>query len=94
MQDHLDGGTTTLAWCWKLTRRDGVVFGFTDHDEVLSFGGIAFEPDTGFVASEIRSLGDLAVDAQDVQGALRSDRITETISQTDSGTMQLSRSGG
>lgn len=63
---------------WQLTRRDRVVFGFTDHDEVLSFGGIAFEPETGFVASEIRSLGDLAVDAQDVQGALRSDRITET----------------
>ncbi len=78
LQDHLDSGTTTLAWCWKLTRRDGVVFGFTDHDEVLSFGGTAFEPETGFVASEIRSLGDLAVDSQDVQGALGSDRITET----------------
>ncbi len=78
LQAHLDSGTTTLAWCWKLTRRDGVVFGFTDHDEVLDFGGTSFEPETGFVASEIRSLGDLAVDAQDVQGALRSDRITET----------------
>jgi len=77
-QAHLDEGTTTLAWCWRLQRRDGAVFGFTDHDRVLSFAGTSFEPETGFAASEIRSLGDLSVDAQDVQGAVRSDRITET----------------
>lgn len=77
-QAHLDEGTTTLAWCWRLQRRDSAVFGFTDHDRVLSFAGTSFEPETGFAASEIRSLGDLSVDAQDVQGALRSDRITET----------------
>ena len=22
---HIADGTTTLAWCWKITRRDGVV---------------------------------------------------------------------
>lgn len=77
-QAHLDSGTTTLAWCWRLQRRDGAVFGFTDHDRPLTFAGTNFEPETGFAASEIRSLGDLSVDAQDVQGALRSDRITET----------------
>jgi uncharacterized phage protein (TIGR02218 family) len=77
-QAHLDEGTTTLAWCWRLQRREGAVFGFTDHDRVLAFAGTSFEPETGFAASEIRSLGDLSVDAQDVQGALRSDRITET----------------
>jgi len=62
-QAHLDGGTTTLAWCWRLQRRDGAVFGFTDHDRPLSFAGIGFEPETGFAASEIRSLADLSVDA-------------------------------
>lgn len=77
-QAHLDSGTTTLAWCWRLQRRDGAVFGFTDHDRPLTFAGTSFEPETGFAASEIRSLCDLSVDAQDVQGALRSDRITET----------------
>ena len=25
---HIADGTTTLAWCWKITRRDGVVMGF------------------------------------------------------------------
>ena len=39
LQAHLDDGTTTLAWCWKITRSDGEVLGFTDHDRALSFGG-------------------------------------------------------
>lgn len=78
LQAHLDDGTTTLAWCWKITRADGVSFGFTDHDQPLAFGGTDFEPESGLSASEIRSGSDLSVDSQDAQGALTSDRITET----------------
>lgn len=78
LQAHLDDGTTTLAWCWRIIRADGVTFGFTDHDEPLSFDGTTFDPESGFAASEIRSGSDLAVDAQDAQGVLTSDRITET----------------
>ncbi|MCA8867366.1 MAG: DUF2163 domain-containing protein [Rhodobacteraceae bacterium] len=29
LQGHLDSGTTTLAWCWRLSRKDGEVFGFS-----------------------------------------------------------------
>ena len=29
----LDSGATTLCRCWLITRSDGVVQGFTDHDE-------------------------------------------------------------
>lgn len=78
LQTHLDSGTTTLAWCWRLTRNDGVVFGFTDHDRPLSFDGTTFEPESGFTASEIRSGSDLSVDAQEADGVLTSDTITET----------------
>jgi uncharacterized phage protein (TIGR02218 family) len=78
LQAHLDSGTTTLAWCWCIERTDGVVFGFTDHDRPLAFGGVTYEPDSGFAASEIRSGTDLAVDAQDAEGVLTSDTITET----------------
>jgi uncharacterized phage protein (TIGR02218 family) len=78
LQAHLDEGTTTLAWCWRITRADGVVFGFSDHDRTLSFDGTAFEPESGLTASEVRSGSDLSVDAQDAQGVLSSDRITET----------------
>ena len=78
LQAHLDDGTTTLSWCWRISRIDGVALGFTDHDRALSFDGTDFEPESGFAASEIRAGSDLAVDAQDATGVLSSDRITET----------------
>ncbi|MBS3978771.1 MAG: DUF2163 domain-containing protein [Rhodobacteraceae bacterium] len=78
LQAHLDDGTTTLSWCWRISRADGVALGFTDHDRTLSFDATVFEPESGFAASEIRAGSDLAVDAQDATGVLTSDRITET----------------
>lgn len=78
LQAHLDFGSTTLAWCWRIERTDGEVFGFTDHDMPLTFGGTTYEAESGLTASEMRSSADLSVDAQDAAGALRSDRITET----------------
>ena len=78
LQAHLDEGTTTLSWCWRIARADGVSFGFTDHDVTLTFDGIDFEPESGLTASEVRSGSDLSVDAQDAEGVLTSDRITET----------------
>jgi uncharacterized phage protein (TIGR02218 family) len=36
LQAHLDASTTTLAWCWRLIRANGLTFGFTDHDRTLS----------------------------------------------------------
>ena len=30
----------TIARAWAVTRRDGLVLGFTDHDRMLAFGGI------------------------------------------------------
>lgn len=75
---HLQSGTTTLAWCWKVTRSDGEVLGFTDHDLSITFDGLDFEPESGFTASELRGNSELGVDAQDATGVLSSDRITET----------------
>ena len=78
LQAHLNDGTTTLSWCWRISRADGMAQGFTDHDRALAFDGTDFEPESGFAASEIRAGSDLAVDAQDATGVLTSDRITET----------------
>ena len=74
---HLAQAVTTLAWCWKLTRADGVVLGFTDHDRALDFDGVTYEAATGFVATEIASSLGLSVDNLDVEGALSSGAITE-----------------
>jgi uncharacterized phage protein (TIGR02218 family) len=77
LQAHLDSGTTTLCWCWRLTRRDGVVIGFTDHDRDLSFDGSTFEAQAGFTASEIHDSVGLSIDNLDVESALVSDRLDD-----------------
>lgn len=78
LEAHLASGATTLAWAWRITRADGESFGFTDHDRVLIFEGTMFEPESGLIASELRTGSELAVDAQDAEGVLTSERITET----------------
>ena len=74
---HISGPVTTLCWCWTLTRADGAVLGFTDHDRALDIGGVTCEAATGFVATEISSTLGLSVDNPDVEGALSSGAITE-----------------
>jgi len=74
---HLARDVTTLCHCWTVTRRDGAVLGFTDHDRALVVGGVACEPQTGMTASEARDAIGLAGDATEVEGALSSDRIGE-----------------
>ena len=77
LQAHLDSGTTTLCWCWKITRRDGATLGFTDHDAPVTFDGLAFEAVSGSTASEVQSTLGLAVDNLTVTGALSSDALND-----------------
>jgi uncharacterized phage protein (TIGR02218 family) len=77
MQAHLDSGATTLCWCWQLTRADGVVMGFTDHDRALTFDGVAFEAASGFTASEVQAVLGLAVDNLTLAGALSAAALNE-----------------
>jgi uncharacterized phage protein (TIGR02218 family) len=74
---HLASGATTLVWCWRLTRRDGVKLGFTDHDRDIAFDGTTFEAAAGFTASEIKDAVGLSVDNLEVESALSSGRLTE-----------------
>lgn len=77
MQAALDGRATTHARCWRSIRRDGTVFGFTDHDRDLTFDSTVFEAASGFTAIAIEGSLGLAVDNLDVAGALSSASITE-----------------
>ena len=77
LQAHLDSGATRLCWCWRLSRRDGVTFGFTDHDRDLTFDGTTFEATAGFSASEIKDSVGLSVDNLEVESAITSNRLSE-----------------
>lgn len=59
------------------TRRDGMVLGFTDHDQALEFEGIAFRPDSGLIAKVIVQGSGLSVDNTEAVGALSDGAITE-----------------
>jgi uncharacterized phage protein (TIGR02218 family) len=74
---HLEGEVTTVCHCWRLTRTDGTVLGFTDHDRPLTAAGTAFQPRTGFSATEARDTLGLAIDTVDIEGALSSAEISE-----------------
>jgi uncharacterized phage protein (TIGR02218 family) len=78
LQEHLDSGATTLCWCWRVARGDGVVQGFTDHDEALVFDGVTYEAASGFTASEVQSTLGLTVDNLTVAGALSSASLNES----------------
>lgn len=75
--DHVASGTTTLCRCWVLRRRDGRVFGFTDHDLDLEFDGVTFKADSGLTAQALQRTTGLSVDNTEALGALRSVAVTE-----------------
>lgn len=77
LQAHLDSGATTMCYCWRVVRKDGVTLGFTEHDNDLVFLSTTFEASAGFSATQVSSSLGLNVDNLDVAGAMQSDHITE-----------------
>jgi uncharacterized phage protein (TIGR02218 family) len=77
LQAKFDSGATTLCRCWRLTRRDGVVQGFTDHDRDIDLDGVLCRARTGLAASEATQVQGLAVPASEVFGALDDESLNE-----------------
>ena len=74
---HLAQEVTTLATCWRVTRRDGEVFGFTDHDRDLTVGGQVYGAATGYTRSAIAGNAGLSVANLDVDAILDANAITD-----------------
>lgn len=77
LEAHLAGGATTLCRCWSLTRKDGAVLGFTDHDRTLAFEGREFRASSGMTARAVEQVTGLAVDNSEAVGALSDAAINE-----------------
>ncbi|NML09915.1 DUF2163 domain-containing protein [Sphingobium sp. AR-3-1] len=67
----------TLAFCWRIERRDGVTIGLTSHDRDLDIGGLTYRAAPGMTPSAVRSGIGLDGEDSDVAGALSSDAIGE-----------------
>jgi uncharacterized phage protein (TIGR02218 family) len=72
---HIESGATTLARCWKLTRRDETVLGFTDHDQALRFDDIDYLPMAD--AADMPARLGAQVDTGEIAGILHADAIAE-----------------
>lgn len=70
LQADLDSGVTTLCWGWRVTRRDGQVFGFSDHDRDLEIDGVTYLAGSGFGGAELERADGLAPGQVDLAGAL------------------------
>lgn len=68
---------TYEATLWTITRRDGEVFRFTDHDVDITYAGDTYTAAVGYSRTAIAAKSDLAVNNLDVQGIFDADAITE-----------------
>lgn len=75
---HLATGSTTVCRAWSVTRRDGLVLGFTDHDRDLVFDGITFKAETGLTARNLQQQIGLSVDNTEAIGGFSDAAITES----------------
>lgn len=74
---HLASGVTTVCRAWTLTRKDGLVLGFTDHDRDLAFDAITFKAETGLTARALLQQTGLSVDNTEAVGGFSDTAITE-----------------
>lgn len=77
LEAALASGVTTLCWCWRVTRRDGQVFGFTDHDRDIEVDGLVFGSGSGFGGAELQGGSGFAPAQTALAGALDDAVVTQ-----------------
>lgn len=77
LAERLSSVVTSLAFCWKLTRSDGLVVGLTSHDRDLYLGGVGYRSSPGLSPSALTQANDLSADSMEIEGVLDSAAITE-----------------
>ena len=78
LKAHLAGEVTTVCTCWRIIRRDGTEFFFTDHDVDLMVDGDTYVAAVGYTRTAIAANADMSVDNMDVNGIFDDASITET----------------
>jgi uncharacterized phage protein (TIGR02218 family) len=68
---------STLAFCWRAQRRDGMCLGFTSHDRDLEIDGLVYRAAPGMLPSAVSVSDGFDSSTLDISGALTSDAISE-----------------
>ncbi|MFN3847384.1 MAG: DUF2163 domain-containing protein, partial [Paracoccaceae bacterium] len=77
LKKHFETGSTTVCRAWLVRRKDGVILGFTDHDDDLVFDNVVFAARTGMTALAFQQTTGMAVDNSEATGALSASSVTE-----------------
>jgi uncharacterized phage protein (TIGR02218 family) len=75
--NHLQQSVTTLTWCWRIERTDGLVQGFTALDQDLVIAGVTYKAATGFFPSAIQTTNQLDINNAEAASLLDDDSISE-----------------
>lgn len=74
---HLQAETTTFATFWKITRKDGVVQGFTSHVTDVSYSGVTYKAASGILPTNVQTSSGKGVDNVSIMGIVSSPDIAE-----------------
>ena len=77
MAARIESGAATLCHVWRLSRRDGVELGFTDHDRDLTVEGVVCRAASGWTAGAGESAVGPAAGSLAASGGLDDDVLTE-----------------
>jgi uncharacterized phage protein (TIGR02218 family) len=75
--EMLDKELGSIAFCWRLERRDGAGLALTSHDRPLTIGGVRHEPAPGMTPAAIRAELGLEPNMSEVLGSLSDQAISE-----------------
>lgn len=78
LQPMVAAETSTFAVCWKSTRQDGLVFGFTSHDRNLEVDSVDYAAYSGQSPTRMQWSAAMNVDNMEVTGFLDALGVTES----------------
>jgi len=77
LRAHLQQETTTRAVLWRVQRRDGTEYFYTDHDTDIVFTGDTYQASTGFISTSLSQDRGMGVDNMEVISFMHQGMITE-----------------
>lgn len=74
---HIQSDTTSLCIICKVTRTDGAIMGFTNHQRDLVVGGVTYRCGSGVTPSAISTTSGTEVDNAEFQWVFAEDQVSE-----------------
>jgi uncharacterized phage protein (TIGR02218 family) len=72
-----EGELTSMAFCWRLERRDGAGVALTSHDQRIERGGVIYAPSPGMIPAAIVRRRGLEPQSSEIDGAVSDEALTD-----------------